>query len=99
VYCYLRTSVDRAARGPALSIGSSRFFEVMGAMELRRSEALRFPTPAAIAGRRHPPNHVAIASSHIVQFYENDQFLCAIFFFFIRRPPRSTLFPYTTRSS
>jgi|GEM_PF-1668468 len=46
-------------------------------MELRRSEALRFPTPAGIAGRRHPPNHVAIASSHIVQFYENDQFLCA----------------------
>ncbi len=46
-------------------------------MELQRSGALRFPTPAGIAARRHPPTHAAVASSHIVQFYENDQFLCA----------------------
>src|SRR5581483_4856909 len=69
IYCYFESR--------ALNFGDSRLFEVMGAMELQRSEALRFPTPAGIAARRHPPSHAAVASSHIVQFYENDQFLCA----------------------
>ena len=45
-------------------------------MEFQPSEALRFPTPGSVAARRHTPNDAAIASSHIVQFYENDSFLC-----------------------
>ena len=45
-------------------------------MEFEQSEALRFPTPASISAWR-PLGHAATASRHIVQFYENDDFLCA----------------------
>src|SRR5207302_10912582 len=42
--------------------------------------------------------HIIIFSVHFTHFFSFYSFLLLLFFFFlmIRRPPRSTLFPYTT---
>src|SRR5262245_66299393 len=39
---------------------------------------------------------VAFCASVLLVFYFSFSYLCSFFFLMIRRPPRSTLFPYTT---
>src|SRR6267142_1802860 len=55
----------------------------------------------------HPPHQVPIRREHVsrapvrqrelpVDVGDHHDFFCVFFFLMIRRPPRSTLFPYTT---
>src|SRR5256885_1732476 len=81
------------------SVRLCQLFELLGRSHVVPLPGVGFQAHALMAQDR---KSTRLNSSHLVISYavfclkKNTYYTCFIFFLMIRRPPRSTLFPYTT---